>query len=186
MNERHRAILAAAVLSLSLVGCTAGPSTSLDDASDEPSAIEGADAVEESAADDQMVTQNHPVLSDKDVMASMSCVELDEEGLERLRHFGWFDRAVSVKVGEVDGTTWWVVAAEREADGGLQEARYEYLTDALGREGAPAAEWLDFDDATWIELESGSPWKSVDWDHDQLVRGQSALTLARETLSKNG
>ncbi len=186
MNERHRAILVAAVLSLSLVGCTAGPSTSLDDASDESFAIEGTDAMEEPAADDQMVTQNRPVLSDRDVMASMSCVELDEEGLERLRHFGWFDRAVSVEVGEVDGTTWWVVAAEREVDGGLQEARYEYLTDALGKEGTPTAEWLDSDDATWIVLESGNPWKSVDWDHDQLVRAQSALTLARETLSKSG
>lgn len=179
MNERHRAVLAAAVFSLSLVGCADLP-TPLDDVTDEPAAGEE----EESAPDDQVVTQAQPVLSDKDIMASMSCVELDEEGLERLRHFGWFDRAVSVEVGEVDGTTWWVVAAEREVDGGLQEARHEYLTDALGKEGAPAAEWLDFDDATWIELESGNPWKSVDWDHDQLVRGQSALTLAREALSK--
>lgn len=148
---------------LALVGCSSGDSvdTTTDDASDEQ-------AVEEE------------VEGDPDVMASMTCETLDTSGHDELYYwFGTFDKAVKVEVGQnEEGTTWWVVMFEWDDEDGVVDLREAYLTDSL--------EMSDYHEGTWIALKSGHTWRYVDWDHDMLVRGQSALDLARQTLVEMG
>lgn len=139
-----------------------------DEAQDETSGSEG--------AGQQTTSDEEDIEADEDVMASMTCEPLDVARPEELTFmFGYFDKAVCVEVGENDGTMWWVVMFEWDDEDGVVDLREAYLTDSL--------EMSSYRDGTWIELLSTDPWHYVDWDHDMLVRGQSALELARQTLA---
>lgn len=170
--------------SLLLVGCGGAPATEPDPAPEEPPAetvVEDEDAQPDGEAIvEEILSRNDDepkdVEPDEDVMASMTCVPLTPEQLESLTlRFGIFDRGVSVDVTEKDGVTWKVVALQQTAADGTP-TRLAYLTDAVD------LSWGEGE--TWIELESGDPWRNVDWDDELLVRGQSALTLAQEWLSE--
>lgn len=181
-----KAALACATLtaSLLLVGCGGAPATEPDPAPEESPAetvVEDEDAQPDGEAlVEEILSRNDyepkDVEPDEDVMASMTCVPLTPEQLESLTlRFGIFDRGVSVDVAEKDGVTWKVVALQQTAADGTP-TRLAYLTDAVD------LGWGEGE--TWIELESGDPWRNVDWDDELLVRGQSALTLAQEWLSE--
>ena len=170
--------------SLLLVGCGGAPATEPDPTPEDLPAetvVEDEDAQSDGEAIvEEILSRNDDgpkdVEPDEDVMASMTCVPLTPEQLESLTlRFGIFDRGVSVNVVEKDGVTWKVVALQQTAADGTP-TRLAYLTDAvdLGWGGGE----------TWIELESGNPWRNVNWDDELLVRGQSALTLAQEWLSE--
>lgn len=160
-------LLVAAALVFALTGCA--PNVVKDSSSGGGVSQE---VVEEPAEPSGQKADSQPVKADESIMATMTCEELDAERLERLSVFGQFKRAVSVEVTEKDGVSWWVVAAEQDVDD--RPLRLAYLTDAL--------ELSDYQDGTWIQLEGDDPWRNVDWDHDLLVRGKSALKLARRQL----
>ena len=168
----------ALALALTLASCAPGPSvrepsdtTPGDVAAEDPSGIEGS----EESSDTQRY--HGPVLSDDEVMSTLSCEVLGDEQLASLKMFGAFDRGARVEVTERDGVTWWVVVLERTNANGGVDARSAYLTSSEGLD--------DFSDGVWIEV-TDSSWDDVDWDYDLLVRGQSAVMLAIETLSAIG
>lgn len=177
-------VCATLTTSLLLVGCGGTPAAEPETASEEPPAetvVEDEDTQSEGEAlVEEILSRNDyepkDVAPDEDVMASMTCVPLTTEQLESLTlRFGIFDRGVSVDVAEKDGVTWKVIALQQTAaDGTLTQLAY--LTDAVD------LGWGEGE--TWIELESGDPWRNVDWDDELLVRGQSALALAQEWLSE--
>ncbi len=120
--------------------------------------------------------QEQTITADDDIMDSMTCEFLDVSGSDELiTMFGHFDLAVSVEVGESNSKTWWVVVFEWDDDDGVVDLRDAYLTDTLGQ--------ASYCHGTWIRLHGSDPWYGVGWDHDMLVRGQSALELAIETLA---
>lgn len=175
MNARLRYLCVAVCASLALVGCTSGDLTvPTDDASDQP-VVEDSTSSEETDAGVQ--EQDGPILSDEDVMATMTCEVLTEDQLSALEVFGVFDRGARVEVGESNGATWWAVVLEMAGDDGTVDARSSFIT--------KSATLDDFSDGTWIELPTENAWQNVDWDHDMLVRGQSALALARRTLAES-
>lgn len=174
MNAKLRYLCVAVCASLALVGCTPGDSlgTPSDGNSDQP-VVEDSTSSEETGTGEQ--EQDGPILSDEDVMATMTCEVLTEDQLSALGVFGTFDRGARVEIGESNGATWWAVVLEVVGDDGTVDARSSFIT--------KSATLDDFSDGTWIELLSENTWQNVDWDHDMLVRGQSALTLARRTLA---
>lgn len=155
-----------AVLALAACGPAAPESAPEDPAQD---AVES----EVPAAEDDAST---PVLSDEEVMASMTCEPLAEDELAAMSAFGLYDRGASVEVCEKDGVAWRAVVLERTEGGASVEARASLLTDA------PDLSVVS-DDDTWIEVGGDAGFDGVDWGHDDLVRLQSALTLARKTLA---
>lgn len=174
MNAKLRYLCVAVCASLALVGCTPGDSlgTPSDGNSDQP-VVEDSTSSEETGTGEQ--EQDGPILSDEDVMATMTCEVLTEDQLSALGVFGTFDCGTRVEIGESNGATWWAVVLEVVGDDGTVDARSSFIT--------KSATLDDFSDGTWIELPSENTWQNVDWDHDMLVRGQSALTLARRTLA---
>lgn len=178
MDGKFRYLLAPALSALLLVGCTPAPTDQppAEVAQEEPgasdqSAEEQSNAQGPEEADD--VASKEPVEADEEVMASMTCTELDLEALEKLDKLYHFGNAVSVEVGEVNGKTWWVVAgrAGTSSDWKL----YCFLTNDAD---------YDFDDREkWVDVTASKSWIKIDWDHDSLVRMESALALAKERLA---
>lgn len=174
MNTKLRYLCVAVCASLALVGCAPGDSASAPASNDSNQPV-----VEDSTSSEETGTsaqeQDGPILSDEDVMATMTCEVLTEDQLSVLGVFGTFDRGARVEIGESNGATWWAVVLEVVGDDGTVDARSSFIT--------KSATLDDFSDDTWIELPSENTWQNVDWGHDMLVRGQSALTLARRTLA---
>ena len=116
---------------------------------------------------------------DDAIMATMTCVPFDDAQLKDMEAFGVFDRAVSVEVGEKDGVTWWLVAADHMNGNGMSFTRHYGLTDSLEIKGiGPNI------GGTWIEVRGSDHWYNVDWDEEWLVRAESALEVARAGLSE--
>ena len=171
----------------SLVGCA--PLVS-----EEESTAQGSlsDVAQESPAETDELDEDNPadaeepedeapaaVEPDDAIMATMTCVPFDVAQLVDLRVFGVFDRAVSVEVGEKDGVTWWLVAADHMNSNGVSFVRYYWLTDSLEIKGMGSAIG-----GTWIEVRGSDHWYNVDWDEEWLVRAESALEVARAGLSE--
>lgn len=155
-----------------LVGCT--PEVSVPEPEPTDDSAEQT-VVEEPATQDDDAA---PILSDDEIMASMSCTLLDDAQLGQLQAFGMFDRGARVEVGKVDGVTWWVVVLEQLDGGGTVTSRASFITRSANLD--------DLSSGAWIELPSeGDTWGNVNWDRDMLVRGQSELVLARETLASS-
>lgn len=155
----------AIALSLLLVGCAPSASAPEDVADDTAPVV-----MDEAAA---------TVEPDEDIMATMTCVPFDDAQLKDMRAFGVFGRAVSVEVGEKEGVTWWLVAADHMNSDGVRFTRYYWLTDSLEIKGIAAAIG-----GTWIEVRGSNHWYNVDWDEEWLVRAESALEVARAGLSE--
>ena len=174
-------VCGALVLSLALAGCVSGGAGTqpVDDNASE-SAVEDSVSSEEPVVSDEADAsegeeQEQPIEADESIMETMTCDLFDASESEELTMmFGYPDLAASVEVGEKDGDTWWVVIFEWDGEDGEVDLREAYLTNSL--------EMPSYRDGMWIELKSGDRWRDVDWDHDMLVRGQSAFDLARETL----
>lgn len=164
------------VVLLALAGCVSGDpaDTAATDGAETPAAGETVSSDEEAPG---VSEQDGPVLSDEDVMATMTCEMLADDQLDALELFGVFNRGARVEIGESDGVTWWAVVLERTGDDGSIGARRSFITKS------PTLD--DFSEGSWIELPSENTWQNVDWDHDMLVRGQSALALARRTLASS-
>ena len=158
----------AIALSLLLVGCA--PSTPApEDVADDAVPVVSDVPAEEDASEERPAI----IEPDEDLMATMISVPFDEAQVESLSIFGVFDRACCVEVGEKDGVTWWVVAAE----GAKGSTRGAWLTDSLEITGVEPE-----DRGTWIEVDSR--WSEVDWDLEWLVRAESALEVARAALAE--
>lgn len=174
-------VCGALVLSLALAGCVSGGAGTqpVDDNASEP-AVEDSVSPEEPVVSDEVDAsegeeQEQPIEADENIMETMTCDLFDASESEELTMmFGYPDLAASVEVGEKDGDTWWVVIFEWDGEDGVVDLREAYLTNSL--------EMPSYRDGMWIELKSGDRWRNVDWDHDMLVRGQSAFDLAWETL----
>lgn len=194
MRGNVRVLSVAAAAALMLTGCmTDVPTTNPSTGSQDDVAVEDSTNVEDDESDSTPILSEgpskdaeaeeaeaeEPVVADEDIMASMVCEPLvDASGSNNLAMmFGYFDKAVSVEVGENNGQTWWVVVFEWDGEDGVVGLREAYLTNSL--------ELPSYRDGKWIELNSSDPWHDVDWSHDMLVRGQSALTLARDTLANS-
>ena len=154
-------------LSLLLAGCA--PSTPApEDAADDAAPVVSNEPAEEDASEERPAI----IEPDEGLMATMTSVPFDNAQVESLSIFGVFDRAACVEVGERDGVTWWVVAAE----GDRGSTRGAWLTDSLEIAGVEPE-----DRGTWIEVDSR--WSEVDWDLEWLVRAESALEVARAALA---
>lgn len=176
MNTKLRLLCIAVLVSLALAGCASGDpaDTVATDGAETPAAGETVSSDEEAP---DVSEQDGPVLSDEDVMATMTCEMLTEDQLDALELFGVFNRGARVEIGESDGVTWWAVVLERADDSGSVSVRRSFITKSPGLD--------DFSEGSWIELPGENTWQNVDWDHDMLVRGQSALALARRTLASS-
>lgn len=176
MNTKLRLLCIAVLVSLALAGCASGDpaDTVATDGAETPAAGETVSSDEEAP---DVSEQDGPVLSDEDVMATMTCEMLTEDQLGTLELFGVFNRGARVEIGESDGVTWWAVVLERADGSGSVSVRRSFITKSPGLD--------DFSEGSWIELPSENTWQNVDWDHDMLVRGQSALALARRTLASS-
>ena len=154
MRSKLSIVCGVFALSLALVGCVPGGAGTqpTDSNTGEP-------AVEDGVGPEEPVTCDLFDASESEELTMM---------------FGYPDLAASVEVGEKDGDTWWVVIFEWYGEDGVVDLREAYLTNSL--------EMPSYRDGMWIELKSGDRWRNVDWDHDMLVRGQSAFDLAWETL----
>lgn len=183
MSIRLRSLCAVVFASLVLVGCAPAATNPVSPEQAQQEVTESeAPVAEEGPSEDAEAEEaeaEEPVVADEDIMASMVCEPLvDASGSNNLAMmFGYFDKAVSVEVGENNGQTWWVVVFEWDGQDGVVDLREAYLTNSL--------ELPSYRDGKWIELNSSDPWHDVDWSHDMLVRGQSALTLARDTLANS-
>ena len=179
LNHKLACVLFSAILLL--VGCSSeDPGASVTEPTSneqaaEPIVDDGSELPEHETASPESDVQPLDIEPDESIMATMSCDVLDVEKLEWMWRFGWFDRAVSVEVCEIDGVTWWVLVADHKHSDGQTWVRKAYLCDALEGENAS--------DGTWIELDSSDAWRNVDWDTDLLVRAESALEFAKETLT---
>ena len=183
MNTKLRYLCVAVCASLALVGCAPGDSagTSSDGNSDQP-VVEDSQETNDATTPEEVdlptdVEEEPPIEADEDIMATMTCEPFGEGSEELNMMFGYFNRAVSVEVGKNNGRTWWVVIFEWDGEGGTAGLREAYLTDALGQ--------ASYRDGMWIRLRDSDRWHDVDWDHDMLVRGQSALEVAREALASS-
>lgn len=180
-------ILTVCVVAALLTGCASGVSSSgeADDAAEAVVEDEG-DSAKTERPDDEADSETDPskdggvitsdaddVEADDEVKATLTCVPLDEAKLERLKVFGVFERALSVEVKSDGDATWDVVVAMSVDENGRKKFS-SWLTDDLESES--------YGSGTWIELSGNKSWRKVDWDREDLVRGQSALELARETL----
>lgn len=165
----------AIALSLLLVGCAPSASAPEDVADDTVPVVMDEPADAEEPEDEAPAT----VEPDDAIMATMTCVPSDDAQLKDMRAFGVFGRAVSVEVGEKEGVTWWLVAADHMNSDGVRFTRYYWLTDSLEIKGIAAAIG-----GTWIEVRGSDPWYNVDWDEEWLVRAESALEVARAGLSE--
>lgn len=175
VNARHKlTILGAIVTGLFLAGCTASAPEPAPETTQEETPAEVTDRVADSEPKDKAVEP------DEEVMASMTCAPLDDAQLEKLRLFGLFERGVTVEVLQEENETWWVLVADSAGEDGDSWTRSAYLTNGLDQ--APAEE--RYRSGTWIELDERDPWENVDWDEERLVRAQSALTLAEQTLGE--
>lgn len=182
-----RYVVSALVLVLGVAGCngsvednltpTAAPEPTdavtvapVDTRSPEP------EAETESEAEPTSQSSEESIAPDPEIMATMECEPLSEELLDRMRiHFGTPDRSVQVEVGEglTPGEIWWVVILDSSADDSYEwEELRQFMTNAPGISA----------DGRWIPLGLSDPWSTVSWDSERLVRGQSALTKARECL----
>ncbi|WP_435299702.1 hypothetical protein [Timonella sp. A28] len=115
------------------------------------------------------------VPSDPAIMSKMSCAPVDPALIERIKKdFGNPKRTVQVKVGEgLDpDEIWWVVVFDLPPFESFKGGFRAFLTTAPG---LPA-------DGKWISLRGKDTWRSVDWDDEKLVRGQSALSKGYECL----
>lgn len=112
-------------------------------------------------------------------MATLTCVLFDEAQLKDMEALVVFGRAVSVEVGEKDGVTWWLIAADHMNGEGMNFTRHYWLTDSLEIKGIGP----DIG-GTWIEVRGSDHWYNVDWDEKWLVRAESALEVARAGLSE--
>lgn len=165
----------AIALSLLLVGCAPSASAPEDVADDTAPVVMDEPAGAEEPEDEAPAT----VEPDDAIMATMTCVPFDDAQLKDMRAFGVFGRAVSVEVGEKEGVTWWLVAADHMNSDGVRFTRYYWLTDSLEIKGIAAAIG-----GTWIEVRGSNHWYNVDWDEERLVRAESALEVARAGLSE--
>ena len=158
-----------------LSGCTSSSSTPEDVADDSTPVVMDEPAGAEEPEDEAAAT----VEPDDAIMATMTCVPFDDAQLKDMRAFGVFGRAVSVEVGEKEGVTWWLVAADHMNSDGVRFTRYYWLTDSLEIKAIAAAIG-----GTWIEVRGSDHWYNVDWDEEWLVRAESALEVARAGLSE--
>lgn len=180
-----RVLLSIAVIA-SLVGCAplvseqeSTAQSSLSDVAQE-SPTEPDELDEDNPADAEKPEDEAPATVEPDdaIMATMTCVPFDDAQLKDMRAFGVFGRAVSVEVGEKEGVTWWLVAADHMNSDGVRFTRYYWLTDSLEIKGIAAI------GGTWIEVRGSDHWYNVDWDEEWLVRAESALEVARAGLSE--
>lgn len=129
------------------------------------------------------------IAPDESIMATMECEPLSEEtaryGREVQERVAPFD-PVQVLIGEglTPNEMWWVVAYERLGQAtvdGSTAVNQAYITTQPGVDGQ--GQWVNISSAYQLPDGSvGSEWNNVRWDHDRLLRGQSALRKALDCL----
>lgn len=157
----------------SSVGASVPPTDATDDARDQ--VVE--DAPDSDSSVDGPRDDDEEAQPDEDLMASMSARRLSDDELAGLRRFGIFNYGVEVVVGDKEGVTWRIFALDQVSGTDSSWTRKAYLTDASDTSD---------DEGTWIELRlsSSDPWRNVDWSGEMLVRGVTALELAKNTLTE--
>lgn len=117
-----------------------------------------------------------------EVMAGMECEPLSDETRDYIpaEQTRRPVEPVQVLIGEglTPGELWWVVAFERNNEAAVNQA---WITTQPGVDGQ--GKWLNISSGRVLPDGSvGSEWHNVHWDHDRLVRGQSALRVALDCL----
>lgn len=187
---------AAVLVTAVVASCTASPDRDEDmtpvemtAATPSPSSSTAVDA--NSTLDGPVVRASAETIApDPELVAQMECDPLSAETAQYIPQEQRYRVApvepVQVLIGEglEAGEMWWVVAFEREGQfviDGQRAANQAWITTQPGVEGQ--GKWLNISSSQILPDGSvGSEWHNIHWDHDRLVRGQSALRRALDCL----
>lgn len=150
---------------------TPNPETVAGSPRQAPSVPEGENKTDE--------TVGGAIQADEQIISEMVCEPLSDSLLERMKpDFGSPTRSVQVKVGEGNaaGQYWWVVIIDSPPDDAYRWGMRQFLTNA--QNGDQYWQWIA------LSSEAEHTWEAVQWDHQRLIRAESARIKAQQCLAR--